>query len=49
MKIKSNLEQTENTKSAERQKTSFPKEQVENPDLYKILNKIMTTQEQCVK
>ena len=26
MKITSNLEQTENTKSAERQKTSFPKE-----------------------
>ena len=31
-------------------KTSFPKEQVENTDLYKpVLNKIMTTQESCVK
>ena len=29
-------------------KTSFPKEQIENTDLYKpALNKIMTTQEQC--
>ena len=33
-----------NAKSAERQKTSFPKESVENVDLYKpVLNKIMTT------
>ena len=31
-------------------KTSFPKEQIENRDLYKpVLNKIMTAQEQCVK
>ena len=35
-----------NVKSAEKQKTSFPKESVENADLYKtILNKILTTQE----
>ena len=46
MKITSNSELAENTKSAERQKTSSPKEYVENTDLYKpILNKIMTTQE----
>ena len=31
-------------------KTSFPKEQVEKTELSKlVLNKIMTTQEQCVK
>ena len=36
MKITSNLEQTENTKTAERQKTSFPKEQAGNTDLYLI-------------
>ena len=31
-------------------KTSFPKEQIENIDFYKpVLNKIMTTQEQCKK
>ena len=34
MKITSNSEQAENIKSAERQKTNFPKEQVENTDLY---------------
>ena len=35
-----------NTKSAGRQKTSFPKEKVENADLYKpVLNKIMATEE----
>ena len=46
MKIISNLDQTENTKSTERQKTSLPKEQIENTDLYKpVLTKIMTTQE----
>ena len=46
MKITSNSEQTENTKRAERQKTSFSKEYVENADLYKpVLNEIMTTQE----
>ena len=33
MRIMLNSEQTENTKSAERQKTSFPKEKVENTDL----------------
>ena len=32
------------------QKTSFPKESVENTGLYKpVLNKLMTTHEQCVK
>ena len=47
MKITSNLEQTENNKRGERQKkTSFPKEKVENTDLYKpVLNKVMTTQD----
>ena len=48
MKITSNSEQTENTKSAEKQKkkTSFPKENVENTDLYKpVFNKVMPTQE----
>ena len=50
MKSTSNSEQAGNTKSAERQKTSFPKEQVKNTDLCKpILNKIMNTQEQSVK
>ena len=49
MKSSSKSKQALNTKSAERQK-SFPKEQIENTDLYKfVLNKIMTTQEQCVK
>ena len=44
--IESDTEQAENTKSPERQKTSFPKESVENPDWYKlVLNKIMTTHE----
>ena len=50
MKSKSKSEQAVNTKSAEIQKSSSPKEQIENTDLYKpVLNKIMTTQEQCVK
>ena len=50
VKSASNSEQTVSTKSAERQKTSFPKEWVENTDLYKpVLNKIMTTQDQCVR
>ena len=50
VKSASNSEQTVITKSAERQKTSFPKEWVENTDLYKpVLNKIMTTQDQCVR
>ena len=35
MKITVDSEQAENTKSAERQKTSFPKEQVENAEQYK--------------
>ena len=43
MKVRSNLH---NAESAERQKTSFTKEFVENADLYKpLLNKIMTTHE----
>ena len=38
-----NTEQTENTYSTERRKTSFPKEKVGNADLHKpILNKIKT-------
>ena len=49
MKGASNSEQTVITKSAERQKTSLPKEQVENTNLHKpVLNKIMTTQNQCL-
>ena len=32
------------------QKTSFPKESVQNADFYKpVLNKIMTTHKQCAK
>ena len=39
-------EQTENTKSTEREKLSFPKDPVEYTDLCKpILNRIMTTHE----
>ena len=51
MKITPNLERAENTKNAEKQKkTSFPKEQAKNTDLYKpALNKIMSKQEYCVK
>ena len=50
MKSTSNSEQTVITKNAERQKTSLPKEQVENTELHKpVLNKIMNTQDQCVK
>ena len=50
MKITSNSEQAENKKRRKTKRNSFPKEQVENTDLYKpVLNKIMTTQEQCVK
>ena len=46
----SNSEQAVITIGAERQKSSFPKEQVENTDLYKPeLNKIMTSQDYCVK
>ena len=44
--IKLATERPENTKSAERYKTSFPKETIENVDLYKpVLNKIMTIHE----
>ena len=50
MKSTWNSEQAVITKTAERQKTSFLKEQVENTDLYKpVFNKIMATQGQCVK
>ena len=43
--IESDTEQAENTRSSERQKTSFPKESVENADFYILaLSKIMTTQ-----
>ena len=42
--IELDTEQIENTKCAERKKTSFPKESVENADLYKsVLNKIIIT------
>ena len=35
----------ENTENAERQKTGFPKEQVDNADLSRaVLNKVMSTQ-----
>ena len=51
MKSKSKSEQAVNTKKRRKiKKTSFPKEQIENTDLYKpVLNEIMTKQEQCVK
>ena len=43
-------EETEKTEFRERQKTSFPKEQVENTDLPKsALNKMVTTQEQWIR
>ena len=47
MNITSNSEQENKRKSTEKQtKTSFPKEQVENTDLYKPLSsKVMITQE----
>ena len=48
MKITPNSTQNrqKRQKSAERQKTSFPEESVENADLYKpALNKITTTHE----
>ena len=38
------VEQAENTKSSERQKTTFSKESIENVDFYiPVLNKTMTT------
>ena len=44
--VKFDTEQAEKTKSAERQKTIFPKESVENTDLHKlVLKRIMTTHE----
>ena len=48
--MKFDIEQAENRKSAERLKTSCPKEQIENTDLLKtVLNKIMATCEKCIK
>ena len=52
IKITSNLEQTENTKKCKKTKRlAFQtKKTVENANLYKpASNKIITTQEQCVK
>ena len=52
IKITSNLEQTENTKKRKKTKRlAFQtKKTVENANLYTpALNKIITTQEQCVK
>ena len=44
--IKLDTEQAENTKSAERQRTTFPKTPVENEILYKpALNQIMSIHE----
>ena len=46
MEISLNSEQAESTKTQEDKN----KEQVENKDLYQpVLNKTMTTQQQCVK
>ena len=48
MKITSNSthNRQKSQKSTERQKTNFPKESVENADMYKpVLNKIMTAHE----
>ena len=46
MIVQGNWFKRKNTESADKQKTSFPKETVENVDLHKpILSKIMTTQE----
>ena len=43
-------ENRQKTQSRERRKTSFLKEQVENPDLYKsVLNKIVTMHKYCIK
>ena len=42
--IEFNIKQAENIKITERRKTSFPKEKMINPGLYKpVLKKIMTT------
>ena len=44
--IEFNTKQTENTKSTERLKASFPKESVKNADFNnQVLNKIMATHE----
>ena len=49
MKITSNSKQKIQNVQRDK-KSSFPKEQVENTDLYKpVLNKTMNTQEQCLK
>ena len=47
MKFTSNsTQEAENAKSAKRQITSFPKEQVQNAEYYKpVVNKPMTTHE----
>ena len=45
-----NIEQAEKNKKPKRQKPCFPKEQVENADLYKpVLSQIMTTREYYIK
>ena len=50
MKIKSIQNRQKTQKAQKDKKTSFPKEKVENTDLYKlVLNKVRTTQEQCLK
>ena len=50
MKITSIQNRQKTQKAQKDKKTSFPKEKVENTDLYKpVLNKVMTTQEQCLK
>ena len=52
MKIASNSthNRQKTQKNTERQKTTFPKESVENADFFKhILNKIMTRHKKCVK
>ena len=47
---KKNIEQTEKNKKPKKQKPCFPKEQVENADLYKpVLSQIMTTREYYIK
>ena len=44
--IEFDTKQAENTKNFDKQKTSFPKEQVKNADFNKpVLSKIMTTHE----
>ena len=48
--IEFDTEQAENTKNAQIQKTSFPKEQAKRIDLHNpIWNKIITTHKKCAK